>query len=133
MRHIVAPISCVNASNCRASFCRTHSRRGSRVGCVKAQIVAPRHIVTCDITSHPYSCARAGPPQSPDTDRGRLSSACSYATRLASLRETKQNKDEQSKASLAKHGQDREGQPRSATCFAGSFAREGRTGQGRIA
>jgi len=117
MRHIVAPISCVNASNCRASFCRTHSRRGSRVGCVKAQIVTLRHIVTCDITSHPYSCARAGPPQSPDMDRGRLSSACSYATRLASLRGTKlrfareeqQNKDEQSKASLAKHGQDREG------------------------
>ena len=76
-------------------------------------------------SSHPYSCARAGPPQSPCMDRGRLSSACSYATRLASLRETKQNKDEQSKASLAKHGQGREGQPRSATCFAGSFAREG--------
>ena len=73
MRHIVAPISCVNASNCRASNCRTHSRVALMLCRIADRIpyvvsmrhnVAPRHIVTCDITSHPYSCARAGPPQS---------------------------------------------------------------------
>ena len=140
MRHIVAPISCVNASNCRASFCRTHSRVALMLCRIADRIpyvvsmrhnVAPRHIVTCDISSHPYSCARAGPPQSPNMDRGRRSSACSYATRLATLRETRQNKHEQSKASLAKHGQDRTGKDSLTQQPASQVASLGKEGQDR--
>jgi len=111
-------------ANCRASYCRTHipvrgrahPNRGSCLGCINARIVAP--IFLC--TGGPTPITLHGSRQT------QLGMQLRYTPRFAPRNEAEQRRAKQkSKASLAKHGQGREGQPRSATCFAGSFAREG--------